>query len=443
MPPKPPKSPRRTRSTTRAQKDTPAADLNDSIELSDTSLEGKDKSPERIDRMASTDAEVVGSKSELAQILKAMNNLTSEVKDLNTKFDNMHTIIFNPIEGIQPRLEGVITDSEDHRDRIEALEEENSILRRDVDILTGLAQKQSREIKGLRLKIDDQATRSMQENVVISGILVAEGTKEFKPIVIDFLTETLGVEDVDAKDIFKAHQMGNSIVIRVQWNLKERIMAKVYEGVLKGKKNSKKVPYFVSEQFPESINEARRQAKRDSQALKDKYEKDFKDNPTHKPKVSIKKNQVYVNNDLQKPLVVPPEPVELFPNAKEQKKIDGITVKETGPQGEKGSTFWGAVVKVSNAPEVRRSYVKMRQMHPDATHIMLAYKFTQNGQDFYGYQDDREFGGSYKIAEAIDNKNATGIAVFVCRKFGGVHIGKKRWEHISFCANEALGMAGF
>ncbi len=406
MPPKPPvdqpKSPRRTRSTTR--KERKGVDLNDSIEFSDTSLEGDGKSgtPERAVAMAGTEGANGGAKSELTQILQALNNLTSGVKELNTKFDNMHTTIFNPIDGIQPRLEGVITDSEDHRDRIEALEEENNILRRYVDILKGLAQKQSREIKGLRLKIDDQATRSMQDNVILSGIIVEEGTKEFKPIAIEFLKETLGVENVDAKDIVKAHEMGKNIVIRVSYNLKERIFAKVYAGALKGKKNSKNVPYFVSEQFPESINEAKRQAKRDSQALKDKYEKDFKDDPTHKPKVTIKKNQVYVNNDLQTPLVVPPEPFELFPNAKEQKKLDGVTVKETGPQGEKGSTFWGAVVKVSNAPEVRRAYVKMRQKHPDATHIMLAYKFAQNGQDYYGYQDDREFGGSYKIAEAID-----------------------------------------
>ena len=86
------------------------------------------------------------------------------------------------------------------------------------------------------------------------------------------------------------------------------------------------------------------------------------------------------------------------------------------------------------------AYVKMRQTYPSATHIMAAYKFEQNGTVFYGYQDDKEFGGSHKIAECIDNSSKMGVAVFVMRKYGGVHIGKSRFDHITHCANEALGL---
>ncbi len=259
-------------------------------------------------------------------------------------------------------------------------------------------------------------------------------------MVVEFLTDILGVENVDIKDIFVAHEMGNDIIIKVSWELKEKIFDRVYDGALKDKKNEKDVKYFVSEQLPESHQEAKRQARRETLALRKKFDEQFKDDPDNKPKVQIKKNKVYVNNELQKPLVVPPEPNDLFPPEDEQKKIDRIKPKESGLQGERGSSFWAAAVKVSNGPEVRRAYTHMRQKYPSATHIMAAYKFEQNGKTFYGYQDDKEFGGSYKIAEAIDNKGAMGVAVFVMRKYGGVHIGKSRFDHITFCANEALSL---
>ncbi len=418
-----PISDRETRSSVRSKKEV-QADLDESIEFSS-------ESETETEKMAGKGEP----KTELTQILEGINSL-------NAKFDNLHTVIFNPIEGIKPRLEGVSTDVEDHQERIEQLEAENVSLRRDVDILKGLAQKQSVELNDLRMKLDDQTARSMKKNIIIRGIVVdkEEGAVNYKTVAVSFLTDTLGLESVDVKEIYVAHEMGNDIIIKVSYDLKEQIFAKVFAGALTNKKNSKDGKYFVSEQLPESMQEAKRQARRESQALKVKYDDQYKDDPAGKPKVTVKRNRVYVNNELQKPLVVPPEPNDLFPSEDEQKKIDKVRVQESGVQGEKGSSFWAVAVKASNAPEVRRAYVKMRQTYPSATHIMAAYKFEQNGTVFYGYQDDKEFGGSHKIAECIDNSNKMGVAVFVMRKYGGVHIGKSRFEHITFCANEALGL---
>ncbi len=60
----------------------------------------------------------------------------------------------------------------------------------------------------------------------------------------------------------------------------------------------------------------------------------------------------------------------------------------------------------------------------------------QNGTLQKGHCDDREHGGGRKILEEIGNR--VNVAVFVCRKFGGQHIGAKRFEHISQVAHNAL-----
>ncbi len=245
-------------------------DLENSVEYSSES-----ESETEVEKMAGKSEP----KTELAQILEGINSL-------NAKFDNLHTVIFNPIEGIKPRLEGVSTDLEEHQERIEQLEAENVTLRRDVDILKGLAHKQSVELSDLRMKLDDQTARSMKKNIIIRGIVIdkEEGPVNYKTVAVDFLTDTLGLENVDVKEIFVAHEMGSDIIIKVSYDLKEQIFAKVYTGVLTNKRNSKDGKYFVSEQLPESLQEAKRQARRESQALKEKYDDQYKDNPTTKPK---------------------------------------------------------------------------------------------------------------------------------------------------------------
>ncbi len=149
------------------------------------------------------------------------------------------------------------TDLEDHDKRIERLEAENISLRKDVDILKGLAHKQQLELDRMRTKQADQTAHNMKQNVIIHGIVIDKdgaGTINYKEVAKKFLTDTLGLESVEIKDIYKAHEHGNDIVIKVDWNLREKIFAKVYAGALKDKKNSKNFKYFVSEQLPESLN---------------------------------------------------------------------------------------------------------------------------------------------------------------------------------------------
>ena len=80
------------------------------------------------------------------------------------------------------------------------------------------------------------------------------------------------------------------------------------------------------------------------------------------------------------------------------------------------------MLKLQSLTEVKRSYVKMRQLHPSATHIVGAYSIKNND----GYQDDREYGAGYRILNVINNNAYGNIAVFVVRYHGGHNIGPKR-----------------
>ena len=60
----------------------------------------------------------------------------------------------------------------------------------------------------------------------------------------------------------------------------------------------------------------------------------------------------------------------------------------------------------------------------------------------YGKQDDGEWGGSFKILEALKENNCENVAVFVIRQFGGVALGPKRFGYIKDAAVGALKEAG-
>ena len=86
--------------------------------------------------------------------------------------------------------------------------------------------------------------------------------------------------------------------------------------------------------------------------------------------------------------------------------------------------------------DVRRAYKQVRRQDPVATHIMAAFKMGGNGQS--DFCDDGEHGGGFSIRKTIDEENKSGIAVFVVRHYGGVHLGTRRFEHIVNSAKSAI-----
>ena len=123
--------------------------------------------------------------------------------------------------------------------------------------------------------------------------------------------------------------------------------------------------------------------------------------------------------------------------------MDNMKFSDVQPQGEKGSSFKGIRVKVTSVCEARRAFNRVKREYPHASHVMMAYTFKKTGdQSEYGKQVDGEWGGSFKILEALKDKKVTNVAVFVMREYGGTHIGPKRFTHISESVVKVLKKMG-
>ena len=85
--------------------------------------------------------------------------------------------------------------------------------------------------------------------------------------------------------------------------------------------------------------------------------------------------------------------------------------------------------------EIRRAYIKARQIFPDATHIPAVYSI-KNGA---GFEDDREFGEGHRLLKILSDNAIQGVAIFVVRYHDGPHLGTQRHEYYRHAAQEVPG----
>lgn len=207
-------------------------------------------------------------------------------------------------------------------------------------------------------------------------------------------------------------------------------------GSLKGKKNSKtEQVFFISEQIPEGIIENKKQMSDRMKILKEANEK-----KEPKDKIQIINDKILVNDELDIPEIITPQPSELFVDPQTQKEVNQLQAKmiETEPITVKNSQFIGMALKVHSMKDVQNAYFGVMQRYPAADHTILAYALKDKGRLKQGGCDDGEHGASSRIKKNIFEEKARNTAVFVLRSFGGVHIGFERFKAIDQITKQAI-----
>lgn len=194
---------------------------------------------------------------------------------------------------------------------------------------------------------------------------------------------------------------------------------------LKGLSNEKTgQKYFIGEQIPEGVTEIRKQTNARAKMLKDKNEKKPKD---QRQKITVINDKILVDGDKE---IQPPQSSDLlFLTKSKQEEVDDIQAKiiEAEPERIKNSEFIALAVKVHSVEQVNLAYLAVAQRYPEADHIVLGYAMKEQGQLKSGSCDDREFGAGEHIRKTIFEQKARNTAVFVVRKFGGIHMGYSRF----------------
>lgn len=375
------------------------------------------------------------SQEELLKEDSSMKEIIENLNEIGKRVETIEYSLFNESSGIKVRMSKQEKQTDTMNGKMLFVSKDYKSIKHDLGVVKALVHKQARQIDVMDSKVVDLTARSMANNIVITGIIEST-TENCHDEVQRFLKAEMDI-DISQNPMLKvkiAHRLGvarnnksRAMVAKVNAALKKVVLEKIE--CLEGRTNINGDQFYVNVQQPEAKVEARRNAK----ALLRKFQTKYKT-----AKVELKGDKVYINNEWKRPLVRVPTPKDLYFNLDEHREMNKIQVAYTKPEEESFSSFWAAAVQAETPVKVQRAYNKIRQESPDLDHISVAYLVEHEGEMVSGLVDDKEHGALHKILRAIREGGQQNIVVFIARKFGGLHIGGRRFEIIDKLAKQAI-----
>lgn len=378
------------------------------------------------------------------------------------KVNNLHTDIHGAVSGLAVQIKKLTTTAnenstkiirmENSQSRMAALLDENKRLVHELQIMQGLVQKVQQQASQNSTQVLELTKRGMEQNLMLHGVddsiekedsndEVFTNRERCKHSALKFFKEVMNL-NLTIEDIWKAHRVGSykagkvkPLIVKLAYNAKELVMENL--STLKNKSNPiTKQVYFINEQIPEGISETRKQASNRAKILKEANDKKPKEERSN---IFVINDKVLVDGQVKEPEIIPPQPSQLFLDKDSQNRVDILQSKfvETDLEILRNSEFRALAVKVHSIQETQDAYIAAAQRYPAVDHIMMGYAFRDKAVKS-GFCDDREYGAGTRIRKTIFETKTRNTAVFVLRKYGGVHLGFNRFQIIENMARKAI-----
>lgn len=315
------------------------------------------------------------------------------------------------------------------------LQEKSEKVGRDITLLKGFSDKFEKQIDILKAKNIATTARSMEKNIVISGI--PEMKKENCKLQVSNLLRDKLALSFEEDEIKTAYHQGSFIpgktrlmVVKLSQSLKQKAIDSREK--LKQIQHTTGEVFFINPQLPEAILAEKKAIQYEVKRIKSFNES--QKNKKDQLDFYVKNKQLYVENEPHVQQVFPPRPTELFVTTAEQQKMDDMLMGMSQPKTKRGSVFVGVAIPVLTLEEVSRAYRKVRQMYPSYDHVSMAYRI----QDYSGYQDDGEHTAGVRLHALLCDARKKHLALFVARNFGGTNLGPIRFSYIEEVAAQAI-----
>lgn len=431
---------------------------------------------EELDLETVSNKEVMIALKELTALVSKLDNdihhpqkgVGAQIVKMTLRMDNLYSDIHGAVDGIIPKLTKATADISQLEARTKIIEENNrrlvdllsesKKLARDITTMQGILQKNSQQLQHANHKIMDLTKRGMEQNLLIYGIDDSSSHWESIPSpdengaeikskelckysVLKFLQQKMNVS-LEIEDIWKAHRTGikrtdrcQPMIVKVSYPAKELIMEHVTS--LKDRVDTFGNSLYIKEQIPEGVMEKRKSNTARLKSLNKENDLRPKD---QKNKIMLIQDRIVINGEMDIPEVQTPQPAELFMNSEVQKEVDAMHSKlhETETINLRNSSFIGHALKVCSTKEVNLAYKALAQRYAAVDHIFMAYALKEDGIIKHGHCDDNEHGGGNCIHKILLNDKVKDTAIFIVRRFGGIHLGLDRFHTIESVAKQAI-----
>lgn len=370
------------------------------------------------------------------KLTEVIENLSATTTRLNENVDKLHQ-----------QIQSLQKDKTQHEQQVREIKEiqdqEQSRLNNVLDMLTqqekkfeammGIMVRQNEEINSLKKSLSNMYQKQIKKNLVITG-LIEKSRENPAWVVLEFFKNRMKIDK--SIPIVNAYRIGQGtdrpVVVELE-NVEDKGVVFGSISKLKGQRNSKDRTFYVSEQLPEELNEIKRQ-----EGLI-KYQNN-KLPLAQQVDMTFKKGELFVQNEKFKPPIKPPSIQQLIaPTTQEKDATEKIEIIEGNTRDRAESVFIGYAAKVETLPQVEGAYRAVRRAHPQATHVVCAFRLTGvNPTKSFGMIDDGEFGGARRLFKVLQNTRSYNRAIFVARYYGGKHIGPDRFTIIEDVGESAI-----
>ena len=373
--------------------------------------------------------------------------------DVTTGLDEVSEILTKDIKGVLPRLHTLETTQQTHDSRLQVLEDRLAKVISSDHVTIQTSPKLEAAQDDLHVRLETAAVviamlekqlQSSNSRILyntqlhnvnkyrISGIPFVEGED---PVVetTTFLRNIMKVQ-VNDGDIVMASWMPGTITVRIKGNqvklppqifvqvtchLQKRIAANMSE------LDEKTDPtdghfYKVKQQVPDAVQGARQHF--------NPVVADIQQKNKGRPKKEcinfyFQGTDLFVGGKKVKQLVNPPSRTEILKiTLEEQKQLNNINPPILARDEKDGSKFYAFAMRVYDVRFIRKAYLRLRQLHLAANHVMLAFcvEDPENpDKQIEGSCHDEESHGNVTLAQVLENTRMKNIAVFVVRYYGG------------------------
>ena len=304
---------------------------------------------------------------------------------------------------------------------------------RKVELLSAIICKQSSLILTMKDNIYRQLSRrSLLNEFVILNKSKSIPSEDFLKAVKETLIGIGVTEDIDFEDMYRrgpprhdSEDAPRPIIVRLH---RRDIVNKILTMAIKRNPKGRSLPK-IDPHLPEQLRQQR--AKLGLIAHK-KYVAD------KSCKIKMKADHVEINGEKFKDNVQTASPNEiLFLEPRERADIQCCEFIRTDTITCKGSSFQLFIAEIPSIEYCHRAHLAIATIPSVAskTHLISAYSLS-SGE--IGWQDDGDHGLGRFLYKTMENCGIQNSICFLTRHYGGVHIGKRRYEIIQQLAQEIL-----
>lgn len=324
--------------------------------------------------------------------------------------------------------------------RLEVVEEANSVLNLRVTSLEGQNIRSQNELSDLKSQVEDLTYRSMRFNLLFHE-LEEKRDENLKAAIRNFLTNNMKIPaakmskdnkpsdiNIDIAHRLGKYQAGKNRVVVASFTTKSAVdLIKTHGKHLKGS------PFRVTEQLPREMR-----ARRIAQVPK---LLELREKAPDAKTVMVRDKLLHDGKTIPTPFTK--NPLDIIPGNPEVMSYQD-DIKHTDTMEEKKSRFQGHCAEVTSLPHVRAAIDAMYQdgQSASATHIIYAYRIRDPASNMTvsGHSDNGEWGAASLLAGVLERQHLDNVFVAVTRKYGGEDMGQRRFTIISEMGEKAVGL---